>query len=222
MTDASTRQENSAGIALKIPAQIFSILFHPLFIPVYLTLYLMFIEQTSFLSFTDQGRMFILIHVIVFPCLFPAFATFLLYKLNFIESLYLRTQKERIIPYMISMIFFFWSFLLFKNKTEWPQAMTQLYLGIFICVSMAVIFNNFFKISMHSMGVGGALGFLLILLFNGLLSFFLPLIIAVALCGIVCSARLLLNSHRPFEVYAGLIVGLISQLIASRFVDLRF
>lgn len=201
-------------------AKIISFLFHPIFMPVYIMIWLMNAEPLLFLTLDDREKYFILAHIIVFPCLFPAFATFLLYKLNFIDSFFLRTQKERIIPYIISMIFFFWSYYLFKNKPEWPQLFTQLFLGIFICVSLAVVLNNFYKISMHAMGVAGALAFVSVLMFKGLLGSVLTVFIFVLLCGVVCTARLVLQSHRPFEIYAGVVCGMLSQLIAMAFVPL--
>jgi ABC-type uncharacterized transport system permease subunit len=60
-----------------------------------------------------------------------------------------------------------------------------------------------------------------ILLINGLILSIYPLVIAIGLAGIVCSARLVLQDHRPFDVYTGLFVGVISQVIATRFVDLH-
>jgi len=36
----------------------------------------------------------------------------------------------------------------------------------------------------------------------------------VAVAGIVCSSRLIVSSHRPFDVYAGFFIGAISQLLA--------
>ncbi len=207
--------------AIRIAAKIISFVFHPLFIPLYLTLYLVFIQKFSFLPVQEKLRDFILIHIAVFSVFFPAFSTFLLWKLNFSDNIYLRTQKERIIPYSIVMILFFWSFYIFRSQPEWPQVMTQLYLGIFICTIFALVINNFIKISMHAMGMGGALAFMLVLLFNGLLFSITPLIVTVGITGLVCSARLILDDHRPVDVYIGLLAGMASQLIASRFVTLH-
>ncbi|MES1223492.1 MAG: hypothetical protein ABUT20_48805, partial [Bacteroidota bacterium] len=60
-----------------------------------------------------------------------------------------------------------------------------------------------------------------ILSFNGLLASFLPLLIVLALCGLISSARLILNTHRPIDIYGGLITGVISQLIATGFISLH-
>src|SRR5262249_37578582 len=106
-------------------AQLASILIHPLFIPVYLTAYLIFFQRFSFLPIEETTRYLIFAHVILFSAFFPAFSVFLLWKLNFISNIYLDTQKERILPYAITMIFYFWSFYLFKNKPEWTLTMAQ-------------------------------------------------------------------------------------------------
>jgi hypothetical protein len=37
---------------------------------------------------------------------------------------------------------------------------------------------------------------------------------ALLVAGVVCSSRLVLDTHKPFEVYAGLVLGVLSQVAA--------
>ncbi len=101
--------------ALKIIAKIISYVFHPLFIPVYLTAYLIYIHPYLFAAYDPKQKFIRLLSVFVITVFFPAITVFLLWRLNFIESIYLQTQKERIIPFVSSNIFFFWAFWVARN-----------------------------------------------------------------------------------------------------------
>ena len=57
---------------------------------------------------------------------------FLLKALGFIESLYLRSQKDRIIPYIASGIFYFWAYTVFRQQSHYPVVLTGFILGVFI------------------------------------------------------------------------------------------
>ncbi|MDQ4141322.1 MAG: hypothetical protein M3142_12475, partial [Bacteroidota bacterium] len=82
-----------------------------------------------------------------------------------------------------------------------------------VVITLAVFFtfaiSYFWKISAHSVGMGGALGFIILLhtwqpeertlyLVSG----------TILLSGIVLSARLALNAHTPSQVYTGFLLGL--------------
>jgi membrane-associated phospholipid phosphatase len=42
--------------------------------------------------------------------------------------------------------------------------------------------------------------------------------IGLFIAGLVCTSRLILNDHKPFDVYAGLLLGALAQLVAWVFV----
>jgi hypothetical protein len=145
---------------------------------------------------------------------FPAFAVFLLWRLKMIDSIFLRTQKERIIPYFVTMFFYWWMYYLSRNFTDQPLVLKFFFFGIFICVSIAVILNNYFKISMHAMGVGGLATALILTAFYYQINLGLPIALLVLLAGAVVTARLVLGEHQEREVYAGLLLGIFCQLIS--------
>jgi hypothetical protein len=82
-----------------------------------------------------------LLSVIVSTLLLPAFAVFLLWRLQFIKSIFLRTQRERIIPYAIAIIFYFWVWNVFNNLSDSPLAAKQFLLGVFLSVCAAWMAN---------------------------------------------------------------------------------
>ncbi len=124
---APSLQRDKYGLGLRIPAQIFSYLFHPLFIPAIVTWYLAFIQAGYFTGIPDGEKIYILIRVAYNTIFFPAFTIMLLKALGFIDSIFLRTQRERIIPYIATNIFYFWMYLVFRNQPDVPLILTGFY-----------------------------------------------------------------------------------------------
>lgn len=85
----------------------------------------------------------------------------------------------------------------------------------FLAITTVVIATNgitfMWKISAHAAGIAGCLGFILAYkhAFQATNTLFWPLVIAVALTGLVSWARLYLNAHKPAEVLGGLLLGFI-------------
>ncbi|MEO6682975.1 MAG: hypothetical protein ABIN48_09120, partial [Ginsengibacter sp.] len=133
---------------------------------------------------------------------------------GFLKNIYLNSQRDRIIPYIATNIFYFWTYLVLKNHGT-PSILTAFILGIFLASSVALIANIYFKISMHGLGVGAFSGLMLLLIFTGFpYAIFLPAMIVFILAGIVSSSRLIVSNHTPFEIYTGILVGILSQFIA--------
>jgi hypothetical protein len=199
---------------LKVASRFLSYLFHPLFIPVYVSAYLIFLHPYSFVVFDHKQKLLRLASVIVITAFFPAITVFLLWRLGFAQSIFLRTQKERIIPYVSSIIYFFWAWYVSKNLQGTPLTMTFFFLGIFLAASAALMANNYFKISMHAIGVSGGATFMILLGIVSGEAIGIPIAIATVIAGLVCTARFIVSDHYPNEVYWGLILGALAQLVA--------
>ena len=134
---------------LKIPAKVLSYLFHPLFIPTYIFFWLTIRFPFQFAGISPFEMFARKVNVFWTTAFFPAFAVFLLWRLKFINSMFLKTQKERIAPYIITMIFYWWMWYLSRSFTDQPSVLKFFYFGIFLATVPGLILNNFFKISMH-------------------------------------------------------------------------
>ena len=209
------KQVNFAGRAY---AFFFSYLFHPIFIPVYVVLFLVYVHPSAFAGFSDAQKKQTVLIVGLNLVFFPLISVLLLRAVGFIESIYLRTQKDRIIPYIASGIFFFWAYTVFKQQTQYPLILTSFILGIFLASSVALIANIYFKISMHAIGMGGWIGIFLLISNTQSMLMTWPISVVLLLTGLVCSGRLLISSHKPADIYAGLFVGLITQIAAAIFI----
>ena len=200
----------------RIPAKIISVLLHPLFIPTYVFFWLTLRFPMQFEGITPFLMLMRKINVFWMTAFFPAFAVFLLWRLKFLKNVMLRTQRERIIPYIITMIFYWWMWYLSRNFTDQPAVLEFFYFGIFLTTIFGLTLNNFTKISMHAMAIAGAFMFVVLtcLYYQQFLGADITTITLLA--GIVCTARLLLNEHEGSEIMLGFIIGSFCQLISYK------
>ncbi|MES1160521.1 MAG: hypothetical protein ABUM51_07180 [Bacteroidota bacterium] len=223
MSDTNVAMTNNTSAkvyfnpVLRFFGMFISYLFHPLFITSYVMGFLLFVHPSVFVGMEPRLKVLRFIHVFVFNALFPAFSVFLLWRLQFISSIHLRTVKERIIPYIIAMIFYWWTWNVFKHLSDVPPVVIHFLLGTFLALCGAWMCNIYFKISMHTVGVGGALMFFLLFSFNDAYTSGIYLSLALLVTGLVCTARLIVGAHTLFEIWSGLFVGLLAQWVAWQF-----
>lgn len=203
---------------LRLIAKINSYVFHPLFIPLYLAAYMVYMHPYTFAVLDEKQKVLRLVSIFIITAFFPAVTVFLLWRLKFAESIFLRTQKERIIPYVASIIYFFWAFYVSKNLPGSSPYLTFLFLGIFLSTSAALMANNYFKISMHALGVSGAVTFMILLAFASKEPMGTAIAITTIIGGLVCTSRFIASDHTTYEVYWGVVIGALAQLAAYYFI----
>jgi len=200
---------------VRVLAHIFSYIFHPLFISTYVTAFLLFVDPYSFAGVDFKHRVFRLLAVFCNTAFIPGFAVFLMWRLKLIQSMQLRTQKERIIPYAAAMIFYFWAWYVFHHQNDNPQPFVDFLLGSFLGVCAAWFLNILNKVSMHAIGVGGLAMFFLLQAFSEQDVTGIYFSIAILIAGIVCTARFIVSDHTPGEIYLGFLAGAFCQLLAT-------
>lgn len=201
---------------MKKYALFFSYIFHPLMLPTYTFILLIRFNPFQFAGMPpgEIGKLVIMVFINTF--IFPVITTLLMKQLKFIESIHLENQKERLLPYIATMVFFIWSFMVFK-KMQVPQVLALSLLGATISVFASFFLNIFFKISMHTVGMGCFIAMTLLATFMSNYNLQIPLIFVILIAGIVGTSRMSLQAHRPFEIYGGYVVGFICQFVAYKF-----
>lgn len=200
---------------LRLVAHFFSVVFHPLFIPLIGAWFLAFVQPGYFTGMPPNDRILILIQVVFNTIFFPALTVLLLKALGFIKSIFLPTQRDRIVPYIATNIFYFWMFYVFHNQPEIPNILTSFIFAAFLASSAGLLSNIYFKISMHALGVGALCGLILIIIFSSFsYPVFLTVMLAFFITGMVSTSRMMISDHRPVEIYSGIFFGIICQLIA--------
>ncbi|MGE5107509.1 MAG: hypothetical protein ACM3H8_08190 [Sphingobacteriales bacterium] len=201
-------------LLVRVTATIISYLFHPLFIIGIMGWYIIYQHPTAYIGTDESLKKRVLLILFANAIFFPFVSVLLLKAVGFIKSVLLPTQKERIIPYIITNFFFFWTFWVFRNTPESPIIMKAMTLGVFLASSSAILFNIYHKISMHAIGVGGLVGVALTSLYHepSVISA-LPLTVALLIAGFVSTSRLVISNHKPADIYIGFIVGIVCQFI---------
>lgn len=214
---SDTREYLPVHPSLRMGAKIISVIFHPLFIPVYISWFLLYYTPL-FTQFTDDNKLLLLLRFLIMYTVFPMVTILLAKGLGFVQSIYLHTQKDRIIPYVACGIYYFWMWWVLRNQPEFPRQLVMLSLSIFFAASLGLIFNSYLKISMHSIAVGVMAAFIycIAVLSDANLGIYISLSFFIA--GIIGTARLVNADHHPAEIYGGFFIGAVSLLLAYWFV----
>jgi len=201
--------------SLRIAAKLVSYFFHPVFIPVYIIVFLLYVHPYLFAGFAEWDKKLVLIQSFVMFTFFPIVTVLLLKGLKFINTIYLHSQKDRIIPYVACGIWYFWIWYVWRNLPDYPREAIVFALAIFVASFIGLIANIYMKVSMHAISMGVMATFILLLAFSQPISFGVYISLALLIAGLVCTARFIVSDHSPKEVYGGLLLGIFSQLIAN-------
>ena len=203
--------------ALRLAARIISYIFHPLFIPVYLSILILKTESSYFSSLTDVGRKMYVPRFILSYTFLPLASVLLMKALKFVSSIHLKTQRDRIIPYVVCMIYYWWSWYAFDNQPEYTNLSVIISLAIFLASIGGLMANIYMKVSMHAIAAGVMVAFVMLLAFTEELSFGIYISVSVLLAGIICTARFIDSDHTAKEIYVGLLIGILSLFVAMKF-----
>lgn len=199
---------------IKIVAKLISYIFHPVFVPIYIAWFLVYEHPYLFAGFGPREKLFVMAQAFAMFTFFPLVTVLLLKALHFIESIQLKKQKDRIIPLIACMVWYFWIWRVWKNLPGYPQAAIVFAMAVFVSSWIGLMANVKIKISLHAIAMGIAVAFLLLLAFTQELNFGLYIAVALLIAGLVCTSRLAVSDHTVKEVYIGFVAGVISVLIA--------
>jgi hypothetical protein len=202
------------NVVIRLIAKAISYIFHPLFVPVYIAWFLITVQPYLFASFTPTQKVITMLRFFIMYSFFPLVTVLLAKGLGFLDSIYLKTQKERIIPYIACGVYYFWMCYVLRNQPEFSKEVVQLSMAIFIASSLGLLANIIMKVSMHAMSMGILLVFMSLLSFTQSGSYTIYMSVAFLIAGLVCTARFIVSDHTQKEIYTGLLVGGASQLIA--------
>lgn len=202
--------------ALRVLASIVSYICHPVFMPLIMSFALGLLSPVSFAGITDKQKGLLLLNVLISAVLFPLFSILLMKPLGFIDSFHMRTAKERTIPLMVTMVFYFWISHVFNTMPNIPVPLILkvLMLGNFWGIILLFVINIFTKISMHTAAAGGMLGIIIVLMISSPVNMLVPFFIAMVLAGIIGTARLVLGAHQKGDVWLGYVIGIVVQVAA--------
>ncbi|MEG2103161.1 hypothetical protein [Flavobacterium sp. FlaQc-28] len=189
---------------------LFSYILHPIFIPMYTTLLYLFCKDDVF---TTQEKYFVLFQILVITIIVPVLFFLLLRSTGHVKSLMLPETSQRLVPLVLQSFLYI---LLVKRSiviTRYPE-LHFFFLGALFTTILALVCSLFkFKPSLHVAAISGftifAMGLNIHLQTqNPYWSAFL-----ILMTGVVASSRLEMNAHTPKELLAGLLIGVLPQLL---------
>lgn len=197
-------------------AQVLSVVFHPLLLPTYLFAVILYYMPASMITLPLQVRWVVLAMIFFTTFIIPAVAAYAMVRLGHLDSVEMYRREQRGLPLLFTGVCYAaTAYLLYREPAY--DAIFYFVMGIIAAsVFLTYAISQFWKISAHSVGMGGCLGLLLVL--NNLAPealLIFPIVVAIFLAGAVLSARLALHAHTPAQVYAGFGSGLLLALVAS-------
>ncbi|GGH44760.1 membrane protein [Mangrovimonas yunxiaonensis] len=191
-----------------------SFIFHPVIMPL-----------LGVLFYFSKTRRFIpneiiyakLVSISILTVFLPILFYFLLKTLRRVETVYLKTSKERITPLLLNGVVV----LLIINRVLPFSEIVELYyffVGILVstitCLLLA-LFN--FKASLHMVGLSGIGMFFLALSLHFSININGTLALLAIVFGAVATSRLHLKAHNYNELIIGALVGFMPQLLLLKY-----
>ncbi|MEN8226138.1 MAG: hypothetical protein ABFS05_12345 [Bacteroidota bacterium] len=187
-------------------ARAISIVFHPLFIPTYFIAVLMNLNVFFALMIPAEAKWKILLLVLLTSAVFPMLILYSMYRFKLIKSLNMDSKEERLYPYAATSIFFF-----LATYMIWQINISPVYYYVMLAASMlavlTLLINIYWKISAHTVSMGGILGIMVALQSVLLIDILWLIAITLMLAGLVGFARLRAGTHTQAQVYLGYILG---------------
>jgi hypothetical protein len=195
-------------------ALVISALFHPLLMATYACLLLFFaFKNTVFELMTANATKWqITLTVCAFTFVLPVLNIYLMYKLKRVNTLMLSDRNDRTFPYIMTAIFYFGLFYLFYDLRIW-ESIKLFVLCAGTGILLTAVINLKYKISAHMVGIGGIVGMMISLSLLLRYDLFLFILASVLISGAIGWARIVLDEHKPSQVYTGFLLGLFCQIV---------
>jgi hypothetical protein len=190
--------------------KLWSYIINPLFIPSLVALW-----YFNFNYYSDAESVQLKLYLIlILTAAIPLLIYTMLKILGFVKSVHLSSTRERIAPLIV---YCFLIFMLLRGafKDGMHESLNTFFLGTFVATLVATLLTSLkYKISLHLIATGGALGFLIMLSFTQGISLLLPMAFMGIVCGLTATSRLSMKAHKGHQLIFGFAVGLSSQVLA--------
>lgn len=182
----------------------------PFYLPV---LGLIFLFTFSYLSiFPTMYKLLMVLLFYLFSVLLPTYLIHVYSKYEGWTTKQLINRERRMVPYVISILCYFLGFYLLTLMNT-PDFINVIFVVAIIIQVLCAAVNRWWKISIHSAGIGGVTG--MVVAFSVILSFdptwWLCMLLLIA--GLVGTARMVLRQHSLAQIVCGYLIGLASGFI---------
>ena len=187
-------------------AETVSVLFHPILMPLY-GLLIIFYAPTILAYLPSTVKKFLILIVLINNVFVPlSLLPYFKYR-SIITSWTISERKERILPLIVtSVLYLVTAYIIYRFKIP-GFIKSFLVVSAFLVVCVTIL-NFWWKISIHAVGAGAITALLVILSILMQADLIVFIVTAILISGLVMSARLFLDSHKPAEVWFGYFLGI--------------
>lgn len=181
----------------------------PLLMPVY---GILLAFDLSILHFKPEATKWIFTLIVaLFNMVIPMILVLLLKKLGFINDVGLNGRRERLIPYIIT-ILCMGGTALFMHAKMAPMWLVMFFAGGAVAGLINLLINFKWKISAHAAGIAGIVALIVRIMHSDMPvgNITVWLMVAIGLGGLLGAARVWLGRHTVWQVLAGYAVGFCS------------
>ena len=188
---------------------------HPLFIPL-ITVVILFYGGTYLAFLPPPMKRFDLTLVFLNTILIPLAFMHIFRRTGLINSYYLDTRRERYLPLFLFTLFLLITWVVLRRVRQ-PLFLTELFLALTAASALTGLVTLRWKVSLHLAGLGSLSGFLLAAALRLSPTLLLLWLLSLLVAGLAATARLLLQSHTPAEVYSAFLLTFITTLLILLF-----
>lgn len=194
--------------ALTRTAQILSDVFSPLLIPTYAYTIMMWL--TPLVVLPERTRLVTMAVIALLTAVLPTASILALRRLGRISDNAVSRLSERLLPFGLALACYLGA-AWYLCSIHAPWWVGRFFIGAALAVTIAMLLTMKWKISAHATAIAGMTGMIIWLAFRHLLLLqpMIVITVAIMLCGIVSSSRLILHRHTFAQVGAGFLLGLL-------------
>jgi PAP2 superfamily domain protein len=196
---------------LILAAHFVSMLYAPFYLPVVAFMVLFIFSYLNLLPL--QTKIVLTLIVYFFTILLPHFTIYLYRKFNGWTRHQMSKRERRFVPYILSIISY-GALLYLLYNIHMPRFAMGVVGGALVIQIVCALVNSRIKISTHAAASGGVIGALMAFSFIFAFNPIGWLCLAILLCGMVSTARLILRQHTYAEIGWGVVVGIVSGFVS--------
>ena len=191
-----------------------SFIFHPIIMPL---LGVIFYFSKSPRYIPQEIMEAKIISLSILTIILPILLYFLLKTIGKTKTIYLKTTKERILPLLVNCAIIILILYRVFPENQIPE-LYFFFIGILLssvtCLILAILK---FKASIHLIATGGVFMFFIAFAIHFSININGSLALFAIITGAVATSRLYLEAHSVKELLAGLLIGIIPQLIVLQY-----
>lgn len=201
----------------KTTAKIITGLLHPLLMTSF-GLLIMFNSGSAMSVLPSRFKSISMIFVLLFTCILPVLFVLLLSLMRIVSSHELKERKERMLPMAITTLLHLITFYILREAI---QQLTRGHIVYLFCPAaalfVAMILNNYIKVSLHMVAIGGllALELMLIIIYAAPIQHLF--IITLFASGLLGTSQLVLEENKPVDIYSGFGAGFVTYSLIMLF-----